>query len=77
MPKSQMFEITLTNLTEGVHGESGQTLSPAIFAAHPAGVKLAEVGQPASEAIVALAEGGNTHYLKQLQQLLAQMSRSL
>ena len=37
-PVSQMFEITLTNLTEGVHGESGQTLSPAIFAAHPAGV---------------------------------------
>ena len=59
MPVSQMFEITLTNLTEGVHGESGQTLSPAIFAAHPAGVKLAEVGQPASELIVALAEGGD------------------
>ncbi|MYA58607.1 T9SS type A sorting domain-containing protein [Candidatus Poribacteria bacterium] len=59
MPASQMFEITLTNLTEGVHGESGQTLSPAIFAAHPAGVKLAEVGQPASELIVALAEGGD------------------
>ena len=59
MPASQMFEITLTNLTEGVHGESGQTLSPAIFAAHRAGVKLAEVGQPASELIVALAEGGD------------------
>ena len=37
MPTTQMFEITLTNLTEGVHGESGQTLSPAIFAAHPCG----------------------------------------
>ncbi len=65
-PKSQMFEITLTNLTEGVHGESGQTLSPAIFAAHPAGVKLAVVGEPASEAIVALAEGGNTALLEAL-----------
>ncbi len=60
MPVSQMFEITLTNLTTGEHGVSGQTFSPAIFAAHPAGVKLAEVGQPASPAIVALAEGGNT-----------------
>ena len=66
MPVSQMFEITLTNLTEGVHGESGQTLSPAIFAAHPAGVKLAEVGQPANEAIVALAEGGDTSGLEAL-----------
>ena len=60
MPTSQMFEITLTNLTEGVHGESGQTLSPAIFATHPAGVKIAEVGQPANEALVMLAEGGST-----------------
>ncbi len=66
MPKSQMFEITLTNLTEGVHGESGQTLSPAIFAAHPAGVKLAVAGEPASEAIVMLAEGGSTAGLEAL-----------
>ena len=66
MPTSQMFEITLTNLTEGVHGESGQTFSPAIFAAHPAGVTLAAVGQPANEAIVALAEGGDTSGLEAL-----------
>ena len=66
MPVSQMFEITLTNLTEGVHGESGQTFSPAIFAAHPAGVTLAAVGQPANDAIVALAEGGDTSGLEAL-----------
>ena len=66
MPVSQMFEITLTNLTMGEHGSAGQTLSPAIFVAHPAGVKLAEVGQPANEAIVALAEGGNTAGLEAL-----------
>ncbi len=60
MPVSQMFEITLTNLTTGEHGVSGQTFSPMIAAAHRAGVKLAEVGQPASELIVALAEGGDT-----------------
>ena len=60
MPVSQMFEITLTNLTTGEHGVSGQTFSPAIFATHPAGVKIAEVGQPANPALVALAEGGDT-----------------
>ena len=61
-----MFEIKLTNLTMGVHGESGQTLSPAIFAAHPAGVKLATVGEPANPAVVALAEGGDTSGLEAL-----------
>ena len=66
MPVSQMFEITLTNLTTGEHGVSGQTLSPAIFAAHPADIKLAEVGQPANPAIVALAEGGDTSGLEAL-----------
>ena len=64
MPVSQMFEVTLTNLTTGEHGVSGQTFSPAIFATHPAGVKIAEVGQPANEALVALAEGGDTSGLE-------------
>ncbi|MCY3551612.1 MAG: spondin domain-containing protein, partial [Candidatus Poribacteria bacterium] len=67
-PVSQMFEITLTNLTEGEHGVSGQTFSPAIFVAHAAGVKLAEVGQPANEAIVAMAEGGDISGLVALAQ---------
>ena len=60
MPVSQMFEITLTNLTTGDPGVGGQILSPPIFAAHPAGFKIAEVGQPASPALVALAENGDT-----------------
>ncbi len=68
MPKSQMFEITLTNLTMGEHGMSGQTLSPALFVTHPAGIKLAEEGQPASEALVAQAEGGNIDGLVALAQ---------
>ena len=38
----------------------GKLSHPAIFAAHPAGVKIAEVGQPANPALVALAEGGDT-----------------
>ena len=59
MPVSQMFEITLTNLTTGEPGAGGQVLSAPIFAAHPAGFKIAEVGQPASPALVALAENGD------------------
>ncbi len=66
MPKSQMFEVTLMNLTMGEHGMSGQTLSPALFVTHPAGIKLAEEGQPASEALVAQAEGGKTDGLEAL-----------
>ena len=63
MPVSRMFEVTLTNLTSGEPGVGGQVLSAPIFAAHRGGVKLAEVGQPASPAIVALAENGDTSVL--------------
>ena len=60
MPVSQMFEITLTNLTTGDPGMGGQILSPPIFAAHPAGFKISTLGEPASPALVALAENGDT-----------------
>ena len=60
MPTSQMFEITLTNLTMGEAGMGGQILSPPIFAAHLAGVSIASVGEPATEALIALAENGDT-----------------
>ena len=66
MPKSQMFEVTLMNLTMGEHGMSGQTLSPAIFVTHTAGLKIAEEGQAAPEALVAQAEGGKTDGLEAL-----------
>ena len=59
VPVSQMFEITLTNLTTGEPGAGGQILSPPIFVTHAAGINLAEVGQPASPALVALAENGD------------------
>ena len=62
-PVSQMFEIKLTNLTTGEPGAGGQVLSAPIFAAHRGGVSLAEVGQPASPAIIALAENGDTSIL--------------
>ena len=59
-PVSQMFEITLTNLTTGEPGTGGQILSPPIFVTHAAGINLAAVGQPASPALVLLAENGDT-----------------
>ena len=60
MPVSQMFEITLTNLTTGDPGMGGQVLSPPIFVTHAAGINLAPVGEAASPALVALAENGDT-----------------
>ena len=59
MPVSQMFKITLTNLTTGEPGSGGQVFSHPIFVTHAAGINLAEVGQPASPALVALAENGD------------------
>ena len=59
MPVSQMFEIKLTNLTTGEPGSGGQVFSHPIFVTHAAGINLAEVGQPASPALVALAENGD------------------
>ena len=62
-PVSQMFEITLTNLTGAEDGTGGQILSPPIFVAHRAGVKIATVGEPAIDPLVALAENGDTSML--------------
>ena len=44
----------------------GQIFSRPIFAAHPAGAKLYEVGQPANDALVLLAENGDTSGLAAL-----------
>ena len=66
VPESTMFKITLTNLTTGEPGMGGQIFSPPIFAAHTAGVKVYEVGQPASQALVLLAENGDTSGLAAL-----------
>ena len=65
-PEPQVFSITLTNLTTGEPGMGGQIFSPPIFAAHPAGVKIYEVGEKAEPYMVALAEGGDVSALKAL-----------
>jgi hypothetical protein len=48
------YEITVTNVTRG------QTFTPILVATHKAGVRLFELGQPASAELATLAEEGNT-----------------
>lgn len=47
------FEVTITNLTRG------QSFTPILVASHRAGVKLFELGQPASPELAVLAEDGD------------------
>lgn len=54
-----MYEVTITNIT------GGQTFTPILAATHGRGVSLYEVGEPASEALEMLAEGGNTMPLQE------------
>jgi len=51
------FEVTITNLTRG------QQFTPILVASHKAGVKLFELGLPASPELATLAEEGNTEPL--------------
>ena len=51
---NRKYEVTITNLTPG------QTFTPQLVATHSAKVGLFELGQPASEALEILAEGGDT-----------------
>ena len=48
------YEVTITNITKG------EIFTPIMVAAHPAGVKLFNTGEPASAALEMLAEGGDT-----------------
>lgn len=48
------YKITITNITKG------QTFTPVLAATHKASVSLFKLGDPASEALEILAEGGNT-----------------
>ena len=74
MPVSQMFEIKLTNLTTGEAGSGGQVFSHPIFVTHAAGINLAAVGQPASPALVLLAENGDASGLAALATVSGAMS---
>jgi len=48
------YEVTVTNLTRG------QVFTPILVASHQEGVRLFELGQPASVELEILAEGGDT-----------------
>lgn len=54
------YEVTVTNLTRG------QQFTPILVATHKKGVKLFELGQPASTQLATLAEEGNTAPLASL-----------
>jgi hypothetical protein len=48
------FEVTITNITRG------QTFTPSMVVTHPGQFLIFKLGQPASEALEILAEGGDT-----------------
>jgi len=48
-----MYEVTITNVTRGA------LFTPILVASHRAGVKLFDLGQPASAELATLAEGGD------------------
>jgi hypothetical protein len=52
--KAKKYEITITNLTRG------QIFSPPIVIAHDSNFSLFRLGEPASDQLAALAEGGAT-----------------
>lgn len=48
------YKVTITNLTRG------SLFTPALAVSHDKGLKVFTVGEPASDALAQLAEGGNT-----------------
>ena len=55
--KQFTYEVTITNITRG------QTFTPQLVVTHSRSIGLFELGQPASEALEILAEGGDTQPL--------------
>jgi hypothetical protein len=49
----QMYSVTVTNLTRG------ETFTPIMVATHRPGVRIFQLGEAASEELVAIAESGN------------------
>jgi hypothetical protein len=48
------YEVTITNITQG------QTFTPQVVISHDSGFRMFTLGEPASTALEALAEGGDT-----------------
>ena len=68
------YEITITNLTKA------QSFTPILLASHRSSVQLFNVGEPASDALAELAEGGATgpleDYLLQMPERVGEVSTS-
>lgn len=58
--EAHQFEVKVTNLT------SGQVFTPILVASHKEGVRLFDLGAPASVPLEILAEGGDTATLKMM-----------
>ena len=55
--QAAQYEVTITNVTPG------QTFTPQLLVTHPGDVRLFRLGEPASDALEVLAEGGDTQPL--------------
>jgi hypothetical protein len=55
--QTAQYEVTITNVSPG------QTLTPQLLVSHPPDIRLFRLGQPASEELEILAEGGDTQPL--------------
>ncbi len=53
------YEVTITNLTPG------QTFTPQLLVTHPPDIRLFRLGEPASDELEILAEGGDTQPLSE------------
>ena len=67
----RMFEVTVTNTT------AGQAFTPIIAATHSSDIAFFELGQPASDELEMLAEGGNTMPLEDLLNANAPLIRDI
>ena len=55
-----VYEVTITNITKGTDLSQGLVFTPILVASHAPGVSVFELGEPASDELAMLAEGGDT-----------------
>ena len=55
-----VYKVEITNITKGTNLTQGLVFTPILLATHASGVHLLNLGEPASEALAKLAEGGDT-----------------
>lgn len=55
-----VYKVRITNITKGIDLTEGLVYTPILLAVHRADVHVFELGEPASEPLAILAEGGDT-----------------